>query len=198
MYAPLALWTFPDRFLCAIVRNTVMLIGKCRLGPRHFHTDRPVFTKVIHWSINRNPKHVQLILKCLYYLCCVFHLSELWSKRWCINWVLPLVETYYCRPVEKQKYAGIRSSRLSVSSMICFKKTMRLHEVASCNWRISLDRLLVIPVKMCPVTLLEPVFFNGRICRFETQLPISMRLQISKNMECLIEVPYSGHHDVAR
>ena len=36
-----------DRFLCTMVRNTMILLGQCQLSPLRVHTDRPVATKDI-------------------------------------------------------------------------------------------------------------------------------------------------------
>ena len=112
--------------------------------------------------------------------------------------VLPISDTDYWRTVAKQQYAGLRSSRLSVTRMIRVNKTMRKHEVDSCNWHIPWDRFLSIPIKLCPVTLMEPVIVDGRMYQVETQLPLSIRLQISKDMEYFLEVPDLGHREVAR
>ena len=161
------------------------------------YTDHPVVTKYICWFINQKTKHVQLIPQCLYYLHCILHYSELRSKRLCLNWFLPLAEPYYWRNAAKQQYAGIRLSCISVTTIICANKTMNRHEVASCNWHISWNRLLGVPMKTHPVTLMEPIFVDGRMCRVETQLPLWMRLQISKDSECLLKVPNSGNHEVA-
>ena len=72
------------------------------------------------------------------------------------------------------------------------------HEVASCNWHIYQYRLLGVPIKLRLVTLKEPVFVYGRIFRVETQLPLQMRLQISKDIECLLKVTNLGHRGVAQ
>ena len=169
-----------------MVSNNVMLIGQCLIGPSCVHTDRPIVIKDICWFIDQNPKHMQFVAQCIYYLHWIIHHSELWSKCWRIKWVMPLAEPYYWRTVAKQHYSGLRYSRLSVTSMIRVNKTMRQHEVASFNWNIPWDRLLRVPIKLLPVTLLEPVFVDGRMCRVETQLPIWMRLKVSKDMELLI------------
>ena len=76
---------------------------------------------------------------------------------------MPLAEPDYWLTVSKQQYSGLRSSRLSITSMIRVNKTMRQYEVASCNWHIHWDRLLSVPINNRPVTLLEPVFLNGRM-----------------------------------
>ena len=104
---------------------------------------------------------------------------------------------HWCNFV-KQNYAGLRLSRLSVASMIRVNKSMRQHEIASCNWHISWYQFLSVPIKLHPVKLMEPVLVDGRMCRVKTQLSLRIRLQISKYMECLIEVPDSVHRKVAR
>ena len=148
-----------------MVSNTMMLLGQCQLKPRRVHTYRPIVTKDIRWSIDQNPKHAQLVAQCLYYLHCILHRGELWSKRWFLNWVLLLAELYYWRTVAKQQYAGLRSSCLSVTNMIFVNKTMRRNKVASCNWYITWDCLLIVTIKNRPFTLLEPVFIDGRMYR---------------------------------
>ena len=77
-------------------------------------------------------------------------------------------------------------------------KKINRHEVASCNWHITWDSLLNFPIKYHPVTMLEHVLLDGRFCWIETQLPIWMRLKISKDMERLLKVPDSGHREVAQ
>ena len=111
---------------------------------------------------------------------------------------MPLSETYYWRTVAKQHYARLRSSCLIVTSMIRVNKTMRQHEVSSCNWHIPWDFLISIPIKLRPVTPLEPVLIDGSMFRVKAQLPLRMRLQISKDMECFLEVPDPGHCEVAQ
>ena len=159
----------------------------------YVHTDLPIVTKDICWSINQNPKHAHFVVQCLYYLHCILRRNELWSKIWCLNWVLPHAEPEYWHTIAKWQYFG----RLSVTRMICLNKKLRQHEVASCNWHIPWYRLLGASIKLCPVTLLETVFGDGRIFWVKTQLPLWMRLQISKDIEFLIEVPESGHCKVA-
>ena len=82
--------------------------------------------------------------------------------------------------------------------MISVNETMRRHEFASCNWYIPWDCLISIPLKTGPVTVLEPVFTDGRMCWVETQIPLQMRLQITKDTSCLIKVPNVGHCKVAQ
>ena len=85
---------------------------------------------------------------------------------------MPLSEPDYWRTVAKQQYAGLRSFCLSVASMIRINKKMRRNKVASCNWNIYWDRLLGVHIKLCQVTLVGPVIFDGRMCRVKTQLPL--------------------------
>ena len=73
---------------------------------------------------------------------------------------------------------------------------MRQHEVAFCNWNITWDHLLRVPIKTRPVTILEPVFIDVRMCRVENQLPLQMRLQMYKDIECLLKVTNPGHYEV--
>ena len=101
-----------------MARNTVMLLGQCQLRPRRVYTDLPIVTKDARWSIDWNPIYAQLVAQCLYYPHCIIHRSELWSKHWCFNWVLPLAKPDYCIPVAKQQYSGLKLSCLSVTSMI--------------------------------------------------------------------------------
>ena len=81
--------------------------------------------------------------------------------------------------------------------MIRVNKKIRRHEFSSCNCHISWNRFLSVPVKLRPVTLPEPVFVDGRMYQVKNQLPIWMRLQISKYMELLIKVPNLGNYEVA-
>ena len=74
---------------------------------------------------------------------------------------------------------------------------MNRHEVASCNWHISWNRLLIVPIKLSLVTLMEPVFIDVRMFQVETELPLQTRLQISKDVECLPKVPDSGIRKVS-
>ena len=67
--------------------------------------------------------------------------------------------------------------------MINVNKTMHRREVTYCDWNISWDRLISVPIKLRPVTLMELVFIDGRVKRVETQLPLRMRFQILKYME---------------
>ena len=180
-----------------MVSNTGMLLGQFWLRPRCVHTYHPIVTKDIRWYIDCNPKHAHIVAQCLYYLHWIIHHGKLWSKRWCLNWVLSLAEPDYWRTVAKQKYASLRSSRLSFTSMTCVNKTIRQHEFASCKLHITWGCLLSITIKLRPVTPMEPVFVDGRMCRVETQIPLRMRLKISKDMEFLIKVTGLGHHRVA-
>ena len=70
------------------------------------------------------------------------------------------------------------------------------------SWPLQLAYYLgsppLSPIKPHPATLLEHVLIYGRMCQAETQRPLCMRLQISKYMECLLEVPNSGHCEVAQ
>ena len=60
---------------------------------------------------------------------------------------------------------------------------MRRHGVASCNCNTTWDRLLSVPTKICPVKLMEPVLFDGRMFWIKTQFPLLMCLKISEDME---------------
>ena len=187
-----------DCFLCAMVSKTVMFLGQCWVSTRCVFTDRPVVKKDTSWYIENKSKHAHLLAQWLYYLHYILHHSELWSECCCLNWVLRLAEPYHWHIIAKKQYTGLRFSRLSVTRMIHINKTICRNKVSSCNWYITWYRLIKVPLKIFPVTLMEPVFVDGRMFRVKTPLPLWMSLKVSKYMECLLEVPSSGHHGVAR
>ena len=187
-----------NNFLRAMLSNNVMLLGQSWLGQYSVHIYLLVVTKEIRWSIDWKPKNAQIVAPCLYYLHCIIHRSELWSKYWCLNWVLPLsILDYWCN-FEKQQHGGLRLSCIIVTRIIRINKTMCQHKVSSCNWHITWDHLLIVPIKLRQVTLLEPDLVDDRICWVKTQFPLRMPLQISKDIECLLDVPNSGHLKLAQ
>ena len=94
-----------------------------------------------------------------------------------------IAEPYYWRTIAKQQYEGLRFSCINVSSIFQVNKTMRRHEIVSYDWHISWYCLLNVPIKLHPVTLMKYVFIDGRMFQVKTQLPLRIRLQISKYME---------------
>ena len=199
MYAPLTLRTFPLRPLlvhdgkqyCGDYCTVSTWNALCSHRPPQFHK--------IYFLIHRSEPQTYAacrkmsLLSALHYLLQWTLIQTLMPQMSYDSWWTRLL-VHYCKTT---------ACRSEIVSSQCHQhylrqQKMRWHEVASCNWHIPLDRLIRVPIKLLPVKLLKPVFSDGRMFRVKTQLFLWMRLQISKDMECLLKVTDSGNHEVAQ